>query len=566
MSLRSGPGAGGGLQLGTARRIAGTELRRRLRNVLGNRTKLLVYAVVALIGLGPLLVFGSLLLELAGESLASGEFDQGTLDRVPEFVAGGVALALLGLTGMASIRAFTTVADLDEPGYLLVSTSLPNVVVGVVGTELLSFALWLGPPTLVLTAAFAYGAGTPLPVLTGLLTVALLLAVAVPAGFVVGVCVRHLLTVYEPIARYRTPIVVALGGLYFGSIAFGWFDRVTAVLFRLLGDSPLGWPGHLLLTGVPSVPFSWPVAGASLAGVVVVLPVVLLVSVRVAGFHWFADPARTEESETTDTQSESRFSLAFVRGIRGPVQTVTVTTLRRAKRSPIRLLYVAYPILLAFLFAEELIQTGTLPVYGAVALSLYVVWGTGGLFSLNLLGDRGPAMETELLSTVSGRTVVVGTTLAGLVVGVPLALVVPPAAGLVSPLSLPQVAGLTAGTLAGAVVSPLLAAGVGTLSPRFGSVRVVNRREAVMPSKTAFLLYTLAIALPVGAATVLWLGAEGTVATLLSALLSLVPVVGLTVGELAVTAVAWVLVVGGVVAPWVSALYAARSFDSYRPY
>jgi ABC-2 type transport system permease protein len=566
MSLQSGPDAGGGLQFGIVRRIAGTELRRRLRNVLGNRTKLLMFAVVALIALGPVIVFGSLLLELAGESLASGEFDQGTLERVPEFVAGGVALALLGLTGMASIRAFTTVADLDEPACLLVSTSLPNVVVGVVGTELLSFTLWLGPPTLVLTSAFAYGAGTPLPVLTGLVTVALLLAVAVPVGFVVGILVRHLLTVYEPVARYRTPIVVALGGLYFGSIAFGWFDRVTVVLFRLLGDSPLGWPGHLLLTGVPSVPFSALVAGASLAGAAVTVSLALAVSVRVASFHWFADPAQTDTPETTETASDSRFDIGVFDGIGGPVQTVTVTTLRRAKRSPIRLLYVAYPILMAFLFIEELIQTGTLPVYGAVALSLYVVWGTGGLFSLNLLGDRGPAMETELLSTVSGRQVVLGTTLAGLVVGVPLALVVPPVAGLVSPLSVPRVAGLTAGTLAGAVVSPLLAAGVGTLFPRFGSVRVVNKREAVMPSKTAFILYTLAIVLPVGAATVLWIGVEGAVATLLSLLLSLLPVVELTVGELAVTAVAWVLVAGGVVAPWVSALYAARTFDSYRPY
>jgi hypothetical protein len=292
----------------------------------------------------------------------------------------------------------------------------------------------------------------------------------------------------------------------------------------------------------------------------------VVAGIRVANVHWFADPAQTEESETTETPSESRFGVAVFGGIRGPVQTVTVATLRRAKRSPIRLLYVAYPILMAFLFVEELLQTGTLPVYGAVALSLYVAWGTGALFSLNLLGDRGPAMETELLSTVSGRQVVAGTTLAGLLVGVPLALVVPPAVGLASSLSLSRVAGLTAGTLVGAVVSPLLAAGVGTLFPRFGSVRVVNKREAVMPSKTAFILYTLAIALPVVAAATLWLEGQGTVATLLSLLLSLVPVIEVTISELAVTVVAWVLVVAGVLAPGLSALYATRTFDSYRPY
>lgn len=565
MSVPAASDGGGWLSPHIVGRITRTEFRRRLRSVFDNRTKILLYVALSL-GLGLLLLLLSLLLVLAGESITGGELEQRTLDQVPGIVSGGIAVALIGVTGMAAVRAFTTVADLDEPACLLVSTSLPNVVAGLLVTELLSFSLWLGPPTVVLTAAFAYGMGTPLPLLTGILTVFLLLAVAVPAGFVVGVCVRHLLTVYEPIAQYRTVIVVTVGGLYFGSIAFGWFDRVTLVLFRYLGGSPLGWPGHLLLAGVPNVPFSPLVAVGGLVGATVAVPAALVAGVRVAGFHWFSDPARTDESGTTDAPSTGRFALSPFDGLGGPVWAVALTTLRRAKRSPIRLLYAAYPVLMAVFFAEELVQTGTLPVSGAVVLSLYIAWGTGVLFTLNVLGDRGPAMEAELLSTVSGRAVVAGTSLAALVVGVPVALVVAPVVGTASPLSAQQTALLTAGTLAGVVVSPLLATGVGTLFPRFGSVRVVSNREAVMPSKTAFLLYTLAIVLPAGSATVMWFGAEQSVADGLSVLLSLLPVVELTVGELVVSAVAWTLLCVGVLGPFVSAAYAARQFDAYRPY
>lgn len=549
----------------TARRIAGTELRRRLRTVLGNRTKLLLLAFAVLIGLGPVMLFGSLGLMVAGEALAAGEFDPDTLERVSGFVSGGAALALLGLTTLSAVRSFTTVGDLDEPACLLVSTPLVNVVVGVIGAELLSVSLWFGPPTLLLTAAFAYGAGTPLPILTGILTVGLLLVLAVPAGFVIGVCVRHLLTVYEPVAQYRTVIVVAIGMLYFGSIAFGWLDTVTVVLVRVLGDSPLGWPGHVLLAGVSSVPSSGLLAGAGLVGAGVALPALLVGCVRVAGFHWYADPASTED-EGTASRTDSRFSLGIGDGIKSPVWTVVVTTLRRAKRSPVRLLYVAYPVLMAIFFAEEVLQTGTLPAYGAVVLSLYVVWGTGALFTLNVLGDRGPAIETELLATASGHNVVLGTTVAGLLVGLPVGLIVAPAAGLLSPLSGQQLAALTAGTLAGSVAAPLLATGIGVLFPRFGSVRVSSNREAVMPSKTAFLVYTAAIGLPVLAGLILAFGAEQTVAELVSGLLVLVPGVGLGISELAVTAVAWLLVVAGAVGPVVSVLYAVRTVETYRPY
>lgn len=546
--------------------VAGTQIRRVLRQVVSSKTKILLYLVAGAVGLGPLLVVGTLVLSTAGEQLASGAVDSADLESVPDVVSGGTAVFLVGLTVMATIRGFTNVADVDRPACLLIPTSLRNAVVGLLGAELAFFALWLAPLTLVLSGSFAYGAGTPAPALVAHLVLLLLLLVAIPVGFVLGVCIRHLLTVYEPIARYRTPLLVALGVAYFGAIALGWIGPITALLFELLGDSPLGWPGHVLLAGIPEVPFSARRAVAGVAGVAVIAPVAVVAGFRAAAFHWFADPARSDENGA-EVESSDRLGAALDAVVSKPVRTVTVTALRRTRRAPIRLLYVAYPLFGAVFFVEELVQTGTLPNYGAVALGLYVVWGTGAAFSLNLLGDHGPAMESVLISTVSGRAVVAGTVLAGVLVGLPAALLVSPIAGLVSPLSAAQTGLLAAGTLVGVVASSVLATGVGSLFPRFGSVRVMNKREAVMPSKTAFLCYTMATVLPSLSAATLYVDeAPSLIATGITGLLTLVPAVSLTVTETMVTTVAWVVLALGIAAPFVSVWYAVRRFDTYRPY
>ena len=555
----------------TAVRIARTELRRTRRNVASSRTKLLLYGVLGLVFFAPMLLFGSLLLSTAGEELAAGEIGSDALGTVPEFVTGGAAVAFVGLTVFATIRTVTAVGDVDRPAFLLVSTPLRNAVLGLLLREAAYFAVWLAVPTVVLAGAFAWGAGSPLVVLTAVATLAVLIGTAVPVGFAIGIPIRHLLTVYEPIARYRTPIFVGLALLYFGGIALGWLDSVVSVLFDVLGGSPLGWPGQLLLAGVPRIGFAAPEAAGAVVGSAAVLAFALTAGVRMAGYHWFSDPARTsdgtETSEPGETTGSDRFGSALGGAVSRPVATVTVTALRRTKRAPIRLLYVGYPLFGAFVFIQSIVQTGTVPAYAAVLLSLYVVWAAGAVFTLNVLGDHGPAIESVLTATVSGREVMGGTIIAGVLVGLPLAVVVPVGAGLASPLAVTETALLTAGTVVGVCVSPMLATGVGSWFPRFGSVRVTNNREAVVPSKTAFLVYSLAVLLPAAGAALLYVDAgPELLAGLLSILLSLPPALDVTVPETALVAFAWVAVGGGLLAPVASIRYAIARFDGYRPY
>lgn len=540
--------------------IARTETRRSVRVTAGNRTKLLLTLGIVALALGPLLAVGMLLLPTAGELLADGDLGPFDATAVTGFATGGVALAWIFLALLATLRTVTTVADIDRPECLLVSTSLRNVVLGVVGAELLRFGLWLFPLLFVLSAAFAYGFGSPLPVILVLTVTGVLLLTAIPVGFVVGVWIRHVLVTFEPIARYRSLLFVGVGVAYFAAIATGWFDAIIDWLFHLLADSPLGWPGHILLASVPGAS---PSTGA-LVGVGLGAGLLLVTAIKAgtisAGIHWHADPARTETSVVEAKQS-TRLSGVLSYGFERQTRAVSLTAIRRTKRAPVRLLYVAYPLLGLIFIVDEIIQAGQIPAYVAVLLCAYVVWGSGALFTLNPLGDAGRALPAVLTSTITGRQMTVGLAGAGALFGVPIAILTLLLVAIASPLSVQAVVLLGVGTVAGAVVTPVLATGIGTLFPRFGSVRVTGKREAVMPSKTAFVVYTLTIGLPLGAAALLYTDSQATLASLLSLLVSLLPAIDATIPTVTITVVAWGILLFGLVAPFVSYRYAVRAFD-----
>ncbi|EMA44656.1 hypothetical protein [Halobiforma nitratireducens] len=550
---------------GPAVAVARTECRRTLRTVAGDRTKLLVLVAIALLALGPITAVALFLLPALGESVAAGEFDAADIAFATDVATGGVALVWLFLVLMAAIRTVTTTANVDEPACLLLSTRLRNVVVGVVTAEILLFAPWFLLPATVVAAAFAAGAGTVLPVLVAPVLTLVLLVAAVPVGFLLGLWFRHLIIVYEPIARFRTPLLAGLAFAYFGSIATGWFDVLTAELFALLGDGPLGWPGHLLLLAVPNVSASSLTAVAAVIAAPAVGALAIAAAVPSARIHWFADPARTGDSTVSRSDSSSsRLERGLSRTVSRPAGTVALTAIRRTRRAPIRLAYAAYPLFGALFFVQDVIQAGHLPSYVAVLFCLYVVWGTGVLFTLNPLGDLGQALPAVLTSTISGRDAIRGRILAGTVVGVPLAVVVAFGAGVASPLSAGATTALLVGAVVGAVAAPALAVGIGSAFPRFGSVKVTNNREAVMPSKSAFVVYTSGIVFPAGAAGILYTDTAGAIAEISAALLAATPLPTAAAASAdGIETAAWVVLLVGLAAPPVAYKYAVERFDWY---
>ncbi|ELY76474.1 hypothetical protein [Natrinema pallidum] len=543
--------------------ITKAEFRRTTRSVTGNRTRLILMAAVALFALGPITAVGVLLLPELGEHAADGTVSAADAATVADYATGATAVAWVFLVVIAVMRTITTVADIDQPSFLLLSTPVRNTVVGVVAAETARFAVWLLPSTVLLAAAFATGAGTPLPVLAAPLWVGGCLLTAFPVGFAVGIWIRHLITAYEPIARYRTLLFAAFWVLYLGAVTTGRFDVIAETLFIRLRSSPLGWPGHLLLIGVPGVDPSAPVLGGAAVGAVVVLGLAFVVGTAGARTHWFADPARTDDEEPSSETSDDRLDELLSGTLSRPVRTVAVTAIRRTKRSPIRLTYAGYPLLGSVAFAQQIIDAGTVPRFVAVLLCLYVVWAAGALFTLNPLGDLGPALPAVVTSTLTGRQAIRGRIVAGALVGVPLALLVSVVTGIVSPLSLERTAALVGGTVVGTIATPALAAGIGSAFPRFGSVNITSNREAVMPSKTAFLVYTLAIALPAVAAVVLSLEAPEAIAGLLRSVTAWTPLPAVSLSARTITTGAWIVLIAGLLAPPISYRYAVERFDWY---
>ena len=543
--------------------VADLKLRRTVRAVVGNRTKLLLTIAVGVFALGPITALGMSVLPRLGEQAVAASLPAETATTMTEYVSGGFAVLWVFLVMMTVMRTVTAVAAIDEPAFLLLSTAVRNTVVGLVTAEVALYASILLPLTALFAGAFAFGAGTPLPVVSALLAVALVVGSAVPVGFAVGVWIRHLVTVYEPIARYRTLLFAAFWLAYFGAIATGGLNDVMGTLFRSLQASPLGWPGHVLLLGIPGFDPSMQATAGAAVGSVFLVGVALAAAVPSAHRHWTADPARIDDETVDEEPTSDRLEGLLSGTVSRPVRTVAITAIRRTKRAPIRLAYAGYPLLGALGFFQQIIELGTVPSFLAVLFCLYAIWAAGVLFTLNPLGDLGPALPAVVTSTLTGRQAIRGRMLAGALVGVPLAVVVSLAVGVASPLSFERTAALVAGTVVGTVTTPALAAGIGSAFPRFGSVNVTNNREAVMPSKTAFVVYTLAIALPAGSAVVLYLEAPELIAGLIASVSAWTPLPSVSISARAITIGAWTVLTGGLLAPVVSYRYAVERFDWY---
>jgi hypothetical protein len=224
--------------------------------------------------------------------------------------------------------------------------------------------------------------------------------------------------------------------------------------------------------------------------------------VWLADRHWLADRSVGEENGAVAVRhvSEGRFDRLLGSVAARPTRAVALTLWRRSKRSPVRLVYVLYPLFGAASIVQDVIQKGFVPEYVPALMLVYVAWATGAAFTLNPLGDQGPTLPGTLTTGVTGRTFLRGHLLVGTLVGIPAVVLVVGGLGLFSPLSLPIVGLLIAGGVAVTTAGTALATGFGVVFPRFGSVSVVGNRKATAPSKTAAVTYSLGLLVTAGLA------------------------------------------------------------------
>ncbi|WP_327050482.1 hypothetical protein [Halomicrococcus gelatinilyticus] len=472
-------------------RIARVEYRRLLRSIADNPVQLLAFGFFLLVFVGGPTVGGAWAVLEFGEEIRA---------NLPLLSAarGGTAVAWIGLAVMATARTVGKTGRIDQESAMLTTVPARDVLGGLVLTELARMASVAALPVLAISAAWAVALGAPATVVAAPLTVLALLATAVLAGHIVGMLLKIAFAQSELLARYRTVVFALAFLVYMAAITSDALGEVMLYLGNVLRDTPMAWFGDALLVGTPGVAPSLVRAGGAVAFVAVTVPVLLAVDVRVATRLWYADRVHPESRSSSSSDSDADF-LAGV--VPRRTRTVTATVWRRTKRSPLRLLYAAYPLFFLITPLRGAVESGSVPTSLPVFVAFYGTWVVGAT-ALNPLGDEGAMLPVTITSGIDGGQFVRGHVLAATLVGLPLVVVATAVTGLLSPLSTQRWVALTAASAVVTVTGSVVALGVGTAFPRFSEVRVTRSREVVVPSKTAFALYSLVVVLGFGGAAV----------------------------------------------------------------
>ncbi|WP_049889265.1 hypothetical protein [Natronolimnohabitans innermongolicus] len=474
---------------------------------------------------------------------------------------------LVIVLGAFVVRSVGLRGSVDATGGLLAEASTRTVVVGLVLADFVYGLVWFGPPAVAIGIGFAVGTGNLAAVAFVPLGAIAFVVSTVTVGTPVGIALRHVVSRYAFVARFKNVLILLIIGGYMIAIMTGQLNELMGWLVDPMSRSPMGWLADLSLLGTPDLEESVTNAILAVGLTVLVVPIGLAVTTWLASIHWFTDPVSAEPDDHVVEPTA-----AVVGSEPGPVEGVlerlfgrptaalVVLAYRRTARAPMKLLYAVMPLLLLSGTVPLIIELGEIPRFLVVPLLLAIVWGAGMLFVLNPLGDQGSVLPATLLTTVSGREFVGAHVVASLAIALPVGIVVTALAAAFSPLP-------TATSLALVVASPgiillgsVVAIGFGMAFPRFSSVNITQSTKAVVPSKLAFLFYTVYLLLTTVAGAVVY---DEGIGELVAALLSAILPFGLVVSSSTLYGTSVVALVPLVVLPFVGGVYAVRRFEAY---
>ncbi|SFS77103.1 hypothetical protein [Halostagnicola kamekurae] len=465
--------------------VGRTEIRRQWRKLRDNPMQLLAIVIAigfmglfAMVGIGLLYAFGS--------GVASGEFEEPL-----EVARMGVVYVWIFITGLSGYQTYATGLDPDRSDGLLTTISHRELIGGLVVGKLL---LW-GVPAFVLggigALVFAAGAGSVATAPLLLVTFCSIVTLGILSGFVLALAVKNSGARSKLLARLRTVFLAILGVVYMGVFITNSVGSVLDPVVSIVVRTPLAWFGDLALLALStdaSVLRAFGAVGLVAVGVAIA-PAVLG---RLAEWLWYADPVRVDHYETKTEPTESGSSrLASV--VSRPIYGVARVDWIRARRNPITLSFVLYPLMLLVMPITSTVRTGSVGGILPLLVGLSGAWITGSLFTLNVLGNEGASLPVTALGVSSGKTLVAGHVVAGVLVGVPVTVIATAALGIVSPMVLPLVGTYTLSALVLGLCAGPLASGIGTLFPRYEEVSVSRSQEAIIPSTIAFAVYSIAL-------------------------------------------------------------------------
>ncbi|MDL0125094.1 hypothetical protein PNQ92_06675 [Halobacterium salinarum] len=522
-----------------AARIAATQLRigwRKLRGKSVTHHFAVGLAVVAVTAMTPGITW---VVYANAQSVVDGASAIGTL------VPAGIGVVTVVMTAYLTVLQ---IGDIDvRDGYL---TTVParDVVGGLLAAGYVRVAGMFVPPLIVASVGLAGGVGRPLALLSAPIAVLALTTTAYLVGFPIGMVIAYALGQSAFVDRYKGALGAGAFIAYLALLLTDSLWTVAGPVIEAARASPVAWYTDLALITVPGADASALRAGAALAGSVGVAALGVLASVRVSERRWYDDGAHADV-RTTDSARSGRLD-----GVLGrPAAWVARKSWLRARRAPIKLLYVVYPVFVLFGPIQNSIAAGRVTATLPATLTLYAAWATGALFALNPLGDEGAVLPVTATSGVAGRDVVAGLVAASALVGTPVSIAVAVVLGVLSPLSPVAVACLAVGGVVLPALAATVAAGVGASFPKYEATSMTRSREVVVPSLWSFGVYTIVFLLSAGIATGAQSPAVGSVlGGALGVSTAVVHVAGLAVG----------LAVAGACAV-VAGRNAVRAFDGY---
>ena len=543
---------------GTAVELARVDLVRGYRWLRGQDFWLL-YGAVSALGFALIAWFAYSLGHDTGTALAAGE--------TPWFAAGGAATAWsvvwLFTVAMLVADAVGSNGDLDHDGHYLTIRPTADVVGAKVASAAAKFAGFVFLPVLALYFGLSLGLGSPAPlvggVATGVVTVATGTAVAYPAGLALKGVIRRssTLTTLKPV------LGVGVGVAYFAVMLTGEFTAVVEALRPALRAPPLGWLADLSLVTTPGVtPDAVGVVGALTLGLAVTAGGTLL-AVPAARYAWSADrTVSTADDDSPTTAPDHAVDRLLGAVTRAPAtRGIASTALLRVYRSPLQLVFVAFPLLAAIPVGDQILASGTVPWYAPWLAVWYGSWAAGAALPLNPLGNQGSGLPSLLTSPADGRHVVHGYVAATAVVAAPVTAGASVLLAVAADYATVEILGVAVAAVGAVLAASVLAVGIGSVFPRFEAVDFAGSRRAVPPSKVAYGSFSTALTATVVAGAVVQNGlARAVVAVLASRTLPF----GWRVDAAGADAAAWVVLVAVTIALPVAYRVAVSRLGSYR--
>jgi membrane protease YdiL (CAAX protease family) len=433
---------------------------------------------------------------------------------------------LVGMIALGAIQAMQSLGRLEGEQMLLTSVSTRALVVGLLIEDITEWLLSIGLSLVLAVAAFALGLGAPIMVVVAVLAFVPLFAATLLVGYVLGFLVWlaiRTLPVASSTKRVLEAVLGAIGILAaagIGAVVGG--SSVSGSLLAAVPEGPptipIGLYADLFFLGTPLQPPLSPMTGLAALGVLATIPIAFEGLVRLAPRFWYAETRRSisgrsaddsrsidEEPTRTGRETEGVFRFRTVRIARG--------FWLRAARAPDRFVHLMYYVmLLGLLVTPILTDPGLATLLLPVTLIVLGMWLAGSAFCLNPLGEDGSMIQELTLTPTSPATFMHARLLAGIALGLPVAVVgvVLFALGSDLGLSLQQVvAGVVVASLL-VIVSATFALGIGSFLPRFGTVRLFESVEAPSPSTMAFIIHTVVTSLlALAGSAVVWVVTEG---------------------------------------------------------